>query len=413
MNWKDLLEKLIQLFLTLLVSIGLISGPTMSPIQVSPITPTPLKSSIAATNLNPLTPTMEAAPTTSAIPRTSTPLPPATPTLSPQTLRPQPGSICGYDPRIAALMEGLDQADWVHWVEVLSGEKPVQLNGETYQILTRYSESMFTGNPKARAYEFVLEQLHVWGYQDGVDLFEQEYRPTVIEFDSTWKNIIVLIPGKDPELSQEQTLLTAHLDSISIGNPEERAPGADDNGSGVATLLEAARTFRSLEFKRTIKIVFFTGEEQGLWGSQAYTSRYAHELDDILGVINLDMFGYDSDNDRCFEIHVGWMPESNIVGGCLADVIEGYPVELNVEYIVQDALRASDHASFWDQGVGAIEVLENFSDNGFPYGCGEQDFNPYYHTDKDLIEHMNLDTGHAIAKAAIGAAASLAEIIGD
>lgn len=402
MDWQDLYKKLIQIILTLLMGIGLISGPSAMPSAI------PGSSATTAP-----TETLTPRPSPSPSP-TPTPIPVMpTPTRNPQSQRPEPGSVCSYDPRVAGLLGELDQADWAHWIELLSGEKPVELNGETYRILTRYSKSMFTGNPKARAYEFVLEQLRLWGYQDGIDLFEQEYRPIVPEPDSTWKNIIILIPGRDSELSQEQVLLTAHLDSISIGNPEERAPGADDNGSGVATLLEAARVFREVEFKRTIKIVFFTGEELGLWGSRAYTSRYAHELDNILGVINLDMFGYDSDNDRCFEIHVGWMPESNFVGGCLADVIEGYGVELKFDYLVKDAIGASDHASFWDQGVGAIEVLENFGDEGTPNGCGERDFNPYYHTDKDLIEHMNLDTAHAIAKAAIGAAARLAEPIGD
>jgi leucyl aminopeptidase len=113
---------------------------------------------------------------------------------------------------------------------------------------------MFSEYPNARAYEFVLEQLRQWGYQDDLDLFEQAYQPFAPESKSTWKNIIVLIPGKDPDLAYEQILLTAHLDSISMGRPEERSPRADDNGSGIATLLEAARIFRGLEFKYTIKI---------------------------------------------------------------------------------------------------------------------------------------------------------------
>jgi len=397
MEWQKIVEKIIRIIIGLFVSIGLINGPfdTGSP----------------AMQTNPIKPGSTTTITETPIP-TQTPIPTsAIPLMSPHPLRPESGSVCGYDSQVESLILGLEQADWAHWIELLSGEKPVQMNGETYTILTRYTEAMFTGNPKARAHEFVLDQLRQWGYQDDVDLFEQEFRPMIREPRENWKNIVVLLPGKDPDLAHEQVLLTAHLDSTSVGEPGERAPGADDNGSGVATLLEAARVLRDLDFRRTIKIVFFSGEELGLNGSRAYVRDYEHELDDILGVFNLDMFGYDADNDRCFEIHVGWMTESNIIGGCLADTVEAYNFGIRYDYIVEDAITASDHSTFWLEGVGAIEVLENFRTDEIANGCGESDINPHYHTEQDLIENMNLDTGHAIAKAAIGAVARMAEPI--
>ncbi len=407
MDIQDFFNKLIRMIVSLLVGVGLVSGPSGAP---SPVPQTAVSTRNPAPKSTILPNPAPTAYPTFTLPA---PTPTITPTQAPPSMRPQPGSICDYNPKVQALINDLDQDAWVNWIELLSGEKPVQINGETYSILTRYSESMFSGEPNARAYEFVLEQLRQWGYQDNLVLFEQEYQPWGSESTSTWKNIIVLIPGKDPALSQQQVLLTAHLDSTSQGSPEARAPGADDNGSGVATLLEAARVLRGFDFKHTIKIVFFTGEEQGLIGSGFYVSDYQHEMEDILGVFNLDMFGYDSDNDRCFEIHVGRLPESNLVGGCLADIVEEYALDLKYDYLVESAIAASDHASFWDQGVGAIEVLENFNTDELTGGCDERDFNPHYHTEQDLIEHMNLDTGHAIARAAIAALARLAEPIGD
>ena len=203
--------------------------------------------------------------------------------------------------------------------------------------------------------------------------------------------------------------MTAHLDSISSGDPKVRAPGADDNGSGVATLIEAARMFNGMKFKRTIKIIFFTGEETGLHGSRAYINDYRQELNDVVGVFNLDMFGYDANNDRCFEMHVGWLKSSNVIGGCLADTIEAYDIDLNFEYLIREARGSSDHVSFWNEGIGAVEVLENFDTHHFVDGCGQSDINPFYHTENDLLKAMNTDTGHAIAKAAIAAVARLAE----
>lgn len=226
----------------------------------------------------------------------------------------------------------------------------------------------------------------------------------------SWKNKVVIIPGHGPN-TDEIILMTAHMDSISTA-PNTNAPGAEDNGSGVAALMEAARLFRFYKFDRTIKIIFFTGEEQGLLGSVAYVADHPEEMEHIVGVVNLDMFGYDSDNDRCFELHVGTRADSNVVGTCFTDVINNYELDLTYDYLTTGATGASDHAPFWSAGVGAIEVLENFFDNNLPEGCVGQDRNPNYHKTTDLIANMNLPATFSIAQAGIGTAASLAAPIG-
>lgn len=402
MGCRHIINKIIAFLITFLVVFGIISQPVNSPSSNLQETTSPAVTTRTATSTQPQTTKTPTA--TQVIP---------TATRDPLTVRPAPGSVCGFDPAVENILNELEPSEWVNWIELLSGEKPVTMSGETYTIQTRFTESMFSGDPDARAYEFVTDQLREWGYRDNIDLFEHAYEPFTGSPSSTWKNIIVVIPGSDPDLSHEQVLMTAHLDSISQGDPEERAPGADDNGSGVATLLEAARVFKGLSFKRTIKIIFFTGEETGLHGSRAYVLDYVRELDDIIGVFNLDMFGYDGDNDRCFEIHAGWMQASNIIAGCLADTIEIYEPELKFDYLVDKARGSSDHTSFWAEGVGAIEILENFDTHEYAGGCGESDINPHYHTEGDLVGAMNIDTGHAIARAAIAAAARLAEPMGE
>jgi len=407
MGCRHLINKIITLMITILVAFGIINQPVNTTSSVRMQTATPAVASRTKETTQPAatpTPEEKSATATLVIP---------TATRDPLTFRPEPGSVCSFDPEIENLLASLDPADWVNWIELLSGEKPVTMGGETYTILTRFTESMFSGDPNARAYEFVTDQLRAWGYQDNIDLFEHTYEPFTGRPSSTWKNAIVLIPGNDPDLSHEQVLMTAHLDSTSQGDPEERAPGADDNGSGVATLLEAARVLKGQTFKRTIKIIFFTGEETGLHGSRAYVNDYRNDMANIIGVFNLDMFGYDGDKDRCFEIHAGWMPASNLIAGCLADTIEIYDPDLKFDYLVDKARGSSDHTSFWDAGVGAIEILENFDTHGYAGGCGESDINPHYHTERDLIDAMNIDTGHAIARAAIAAAARLAEPMGN
>ena len=167
-----------------------------------------------------------------------------------------------------------------------------------------------------------------------------------------------------------------------------------------------------LQVRRTIKIIFFTGEEQGLYGSKAYVASHPSEMPNIVGVVNLDMFGYDADNDRCFELHVGTLSASRRVGTCFTDVIDNYDLNLTYDYLTNTATSASDHSSFWQINVGAIEVLENsFYNPG--YGCqGILDDNPYYHTINDKVAYMNLPVTHAIAMGGIGTAASLASPMG-
>jgi len=320
----------------------------------------------------------------------------------------QTDTVCTFNPAVATLQSQFDSASWLNWIELLSGAKPVEINGETYTIKTRYTESLFNGDPDARAFEFVHDQLVLWGYEDQVSLFVEEYIP-VYETETPWQNLVVVIPGTDPTLAEEQILLTAHLDSITGLVPEGTAPGADDNATGVATLLEAARVFRDQPFKRTIKIIFFSGEERGLHGSQAYIAMHADEMDQIVGVINLDMFGYDADNDRCFELHVGGLAESNMLGSCLTDLIDAYDLNLSYDYLTQDALSASDHSPFWRADVGAILVLENFITHNIPLGCGEIDRNPNYHTSGDLATEINVDTAFDIAQAALLTVATIAE----
>jgi carboxypeptidase Q len=95
------------------------------------------------------------------------------------------------------------------------------------------------------------------------------------------RNVVADLPGTEPD---EMVLLTAHFDSW------DAAQGANDNGGGVAAILEAARVLKLLKVKpkHTIRFVFFSGEEQSDLGSRAYVQQHKQELDKIRAVINTD-----------------------------------------------------------------------------------------------------------------------------
>lgn len=98
---------------------------------------------------------------------------------------------------------------------------------------------------------------------------------------SAERNVVADLPGED---TREKVLLTAHFDDW------DPAQGANDNGAGVAVILEAARIFKQLGIRprHTIRFVFFSGEEQLSNGSRAYVEQHKSELDDIRAVFNID-----------------------------------------------------------------------------------------------------------------------------
>ncbi len=113
-------------------------------------------------------------------------------------------------------------------------------------------------------------------------------------------NVVAEIQGSDPKLRQEFIVLGAHMDHLglgerhSMGGPEARGlvhPGADDNASGTAVVVELARTLIQAKPKRSILLLHFAGEEEGLLGSQYWVQHPTHPLESVKFMLNFDMVG--------------------------------------------------------------------------------------------------------------------------
>lgn len=320
------------------------------------------------------------------------------------------GVICDYDPLVADLLDEGSQDRWVDWIAALSGAEPIPTETGEAVISTRSSFVMFEPDQTPSAFQYLQEELTALGFTEGEDYTIHTYAyPYDDRYpERNWKNLILTFPGDDPSLEDERVLLVAHLDSTS-GQELELAPGADDNGSGAAGLLEAAARLRHYSFDRTIHLVWFSGEEQSRYGSEYFVSDYEDWLPDIVAVINLDMFAFDWDNDRCFEVHAGTLSGSQEIGEYMAAVIDLYELDLTFDFIDDDtAYTYSDHNPFWEAGVPAIMVFENFF---YQEGetCGNVDRNTQYHTVADTLTYINEDTGYDILQASI---ATLAHIAG-
>ncbi|WP_414573827.1 M20/M25/M40 family metallo-hydrolase [Nostoc sp. CCY 9925] len=217
-------------------------------------------------------------------------------------------------------------------------------------------------------------------------------------------------------------IISAHLDSTankeaSYDPDTDPAPGADDDGSGVAGVLAIAQTFKELgQFKkpkRTIRFALFNAEEQGLIGSQEYARDQAQAITPIVAVYQMDMIGYRESHDdipRPFEIHVGHRvcPDAEQRSLQLAQQIQKLvgQVSPNLKtpeiYQTPDvADKRSDHASFQQVGYAACLLSEDLF-LGPPLPPVSIVNNPNYHTAHDL--QVNFEYAADIARLVAAAA---------
>jgi uncharacterized repeat protein (TIGR01451 family) len=194
-------------------------------------------------------------------------------------------------------------------------------------------------------------------------------------------------------------IVCAHYDSIS-DDPYNAAPGADDNASGTAAILEAARVLSPYRFKHTLRFVTFAAEEQGLIGSYYYVAEARSAGTNIGGVINLDMISWDSDGDDVMDVHVGTRSDSQALGTAFLNAMSTYGMSLVPQTITSGAATFSDHARFWNQDYPAMLAIENI-----------QDFNPYYHKTSDTLDKLDLPYAEEFVQTTVATLAELAEMI--
>jgi hypothetical protein len=220
------------------------------------------------------------------------------------------------------------------------------------------------------AEDFVAAALAAYGFTISYQQFRPNMAPNVI---ATWT------PNAD---AKEWVVAGAHLDSRSEDNQSEtdRAPGADDNGTGSAAILEVARLINqttAVTHKRGLRLCLFTGEEQGLVGSRAIASKWAEEGEDIYAMANADMLGYTSTP----EIQQAFMDRS------MDPTLTQYAKDLIATYVptlptVDTTACCSDQQSFYENGFPSVGFFES--------GNAATAY-PSYHKKTDLLENLSLE----------------------
>ncbi len=198
-------------------------------------------------------------------------------------------------------------------------------------------------------------------------------------------------------------IVEGHLDDLPSSGP---APGADDNASGSVNVLESARVMSCWSFKSTVKFLNVTGEELGLLGSDAYAGDAQNRGEDIRGVINMDMPGWEGDGIPATEnLDLDYNTPSQPLAQAFADAATKYGTGLVVDPIFCPTLNASDHWPFWQRGWTAILGITD--NEGY---CGHGGNYPYYHTSSDTIPNCGDPSFfHAVVKASVATLAELAE----
>jgi leucyl aminopeptidase len=163
-----------------------------------------------------------------------------------------------------------------------------------------------------------------------------------------------------------------------------------------------------MKFGKTLKLVFFTGEENFQQGSKAYVEQHAG--DQIVGVINMDMFGTDKDGDRCLELYVGGLTGSQELANLFLNTIQKHQLNLKADYLISNAYDLADQKSFWEKEIAAITVMENFLPDYSPGGCETgMDRTDHWHLPGDKLEAVNLEYAFDIGRAGIYTVLELAE----
>jgi hypothetical protein len=191
-----------------------------------------------------------------------------------------------------------------------------------------------------------------------------------------------------------------------------RAPGADDNASGVAAVIELARIMSDPSFdydcKNTIIFAAFGAEERGvvyntsLNGSTRYADRAVASKENIAAMLSLDMIGFNDKNNMYLNIVAN--TQSQWLGKYIAAVNDSFALGLTLNPPPFAFGEWSDHAPFWNKGYPAVCLIE-FSPPWLSNSL--YNANPFYHTTADTLETLNMELVKHSAQLSLAAIASL------
>ncbi len=237
---------------------------------------------------------------------------------------------------------------------------------------TRHSKSTII----YEASDWILNELKGLGY---VDVTYYRYNETIDNEEVDLRNIVCTKKGLDGKV----IMICAHYDCRmeNLKDSISRAPGANDNASGVCAIMEIARVLFNEKLEHSLQFVLFAGEEQGLLGSKNYVRYIKDSGTNLYRLINLDMIGYPVLNPGTviLELDNNPDPRHNIVKENdnksieLGEVMKEMASYTDLQFHL-DSMYDSDYEPFEAEGYVVIGVYDGSADT----------HNPNYHSSSDL-----------------------------
>jgi len=255
---------------------------------------------------------------------------------------------------------------------------------ELVALQTRHTLSSQTDPEKGlgAAVEYLAKRCERWAQTAGSDRphpIVERVRYTVGENGGRYDRVVqvpellVTLPGTRAE---REILLVAHIDTrvLDVMDSTAFAPGADDDGSGLACLLETVRILSPIALKQTVKCLFVSGEEQGLDGSRHFAARAREEKWPVQAVLSNDMIGNvrASGTELREDRKVRVFSESRSGEDSDSRQLARYVKEMGALYVPEQEVvlnyrtdryrRGGDHSSFLREGFTAVRICEYCED---------------------------------------------------
>lgn len=255
-----------------------------------------------------------------------------------------------------------------------------------YLVKEEVMQSLFKDQKTSPA---LIEEAEGGKYKTFVlkDLSVKTIFPVKEKSELTLKNVVAMVPGTDPELSQEYITVGAHLDHVALPMGQV-ANGADDNASGSAGVLEIAEAVNLDPPRRSVVFIAYAAEEMGLQGSHYFVNAGPLALEEIKFNVNLDMIGRTKEENKETRSH--YVLGSSEYGAKLVPFISEineasiqWPLIYDFEHPYSGS---SDHASYSAKGIPSF----------FFFSGSHKDL----HTPGDDPEKIEYDKAESISRLA-------------
>jgi hypothetical protein len=259
------------------------------------------------------------------------------------------------------------------------------LNQVNKSLISKYLEGLVEFGPRytgTKSCENAAQYLYDEFEKLNLDVYFDNWN--YIDYQS--KNIIATHNGCNQN-SDAIIIICAHYDTT------ETSPGANDDGSGVATMLTLANICSKYSFNHTIKFIAFSGEEVGTYGSHNYAKKAYYRNENIIAVLNLETFGYTSGEGK--ELFLLKTSRTEWLSQLSNEIAEKYYNIHNLN-LISIGNRPCDHQAFLDFGYDAVQYVQLNRDD-YPL-----------HTPEDSFDKINFSYLKNVTKLILAIAVELA-----